>query len=235
MGRYRAMSADELREHIRVLKEFEHDYRRYLAQQGAPDPYGGTADLRATLVRRVARAKRAMNASGVKLELRPPPLLGGPILTDFASQVFAHERPPYISQRYGELPDAAAMVLDAIATAEGALEDDLENVERSLSAATAGDSIEPGASKPRPGRRGWKRLTLFGRIHAVPAALGVVADLISVGLAAAGLLKLAGILYGSSTRAGPVLARTGPMGSTATTRLLGSSRTGRGSRLRARR
>lgn len=117
--------AKELEDHIRVLTEFERDYRRYIEAQMA-----GTQDdaLRTQLLRRSSRAGRAMQAAGVKPTLIPPPMFGGPLVEDFGSQVFAHE-----TQTYGSGPDpftTARMLLDVMGQARGSLEDKLEQARR---------------------------------------------------------------------------------------------------------
>jgi hypothetical protein len=159
---------DELREHIEVLTEFERDYRDYVHALDHELTTGQSwyhedamQQYRAALVRRVARAGRAMRASGVSLTLTPPPLYGGPVLTDFASQVFAHE-----THTYGTGNDqllVPRMLLDGMQTALGALEDKLQQPERS----PRPERTQPSHHVP----------TLIGRIKHVPPVIGFIADL----------------------------------------------------------
>src|SRR5918996_1006150 len=115
-----AESADELRQHLTVLTAFEHDYREYVDAQKR-QAAGYSIDVarlgagRSDLLRRAARAQRALDASGVTFAITPPPLLGGPVLHNLSQQAFAHETPLYGS---GSDPFMTAdMVLDQLANA----------------------------------------------------------------------------------------------------------------------
>ena len=160
-----------------MLEDFERDYRRYIEGQIALSegrssalPEQALSDLRAQLVRRTSRAGRAMRASGLSLTLTPPPLLGGPVLTAFESQVFAHESPPY-----GDGPDpfaTANTLLDGMSTALGSLEDDLAQARRK----------EEGKRAPRRAAEATVQHipTLWGHIRRLPGWLATGADAITV-------------------------------------------------------
>ncbi len=118
----------ELREHIEFLSAFEKDYRMYVYALDSELQTGNRywhpqahAEKRGDLIRRSVRAQRAMDASGVRIALTPPPMFGGPILTNLSSQIIAYE-----TTTYGSSPDrlhACRMVLDGLVTALGSLED----------------------------------------------------------------------------------------------------------------
>jgi len=186
-----ASKPQELREHIKVLTDFERDYRSYVTTQmrqdmGEAGPL--TPDqlptLRAQLVRRVSRAGRAFDASGVQMAITPPPMFGGPVLTSLASQAFAHETPTFGSGHDGF--EAARMVLDGLGTAVGALEDKLEQEQARAQKRQPPARALQGAQHHLP--------TLWGRIRALPDWFASAADLITVVGFVAGLVtKLAGL------------------------------------------
>jgi hypothetical protein len=162
------VTTEEIREHVAVLSNFQRDYGAYIAAQsqlldGAGQ--GPSQAERSSLMRRSPRAGVAMNASGVRLTLTPPPMLGGPVLTDFVSQVFAHE-----GSVYGGGPDPLAvprMVDDGITAALGALDIKLDEALK---------NPQPEKPEPRPSSaRRWP--TLLGRLLHLPRWLGAIADI----------------------------------------------------------
>jgi hypothetical protein len=61
-------------------------------------------------------------------------MLGGPVLSDFSSQVFAHENSPYLPGPFGgsEVPSTSRMVLDRVAAAIGELSAELRKARGTL-------------------------------------------------------------------------------------------------------
>lgn len=168
----------EFREHHDALAAFERDYRRYVnAQISAAQGHVSLSEgeymaLRSELLRRVARAGRGFQASGVQMALTPPPMFGGPVLTDLPGQVFAHESAPYAN---AEDPfDAPRIVLDGISTAIGALEDRAQQAEKEEVARGQGlGRVRNTASRHLP--------TLWGRFRRLPRGIATAADFITVG------------------------------------------------------
>jgi hypothetical protein len=128
-------SVEELAEHVRVLTEFERDYRRYIEAQEAeeagrePDlSQPEQAKLRRELLRRVDAAERAMRQADKMLRVEPPRMIGGHALTALSDQVFAHETPLFGSgEPWLGLPNG---LLDTMCAALGALEDRLAEAQR---------------------------------------------------------------------------------------------------------
>ncbi len=179
---------EDLREHRSVLVDYERDYRDYVSAL-IHERESGTRlyderimqAKRTALVRRAARAGRALDASGVGLRMRPPDLFGGPVLTDLVSQVMAHETTTYGSGRDPlEMPKK---VLDGLVTAIGALEDQAAQAEAKK---PAGSSREPRVREVR-----WP--TLVGRLRHVPRGIGMIADLGGAVVVVAGLGKFVGV------------------------------------------
>src|SRR5262245_34965516 len=120
----------ELEEHIRVLTEFEQNYRVYIEGQEAQsenwqpgEAPAALARLRSELARQSSRAGRAMRAADWMYEVAPPSGLGHPALTEFESQVFAHETPAF---SMGDDPYyLPRQLLDGMNVAIGRLEDQL--------------------------------------------------------------------------------------------------------------
>jgi len=171
-------TSSEYRAHHAVLVAFERDYGRYVqAQIAASQGHASMSEaeyaaLRSELLRRVARASRAVQASGLQMALTPPPMYGGPIRTDLAGQVFAHESAPFVNS--ADPFDAPRMVLDGISTAIGALDDRAQEAEKDEIARGQGlGRVRNGASRHLP--------TLWGRIRRVPRGIAVAADMITVG------------------------------------------------------
>jgi len=179
-------SVEELREHIAVLTQFEADYRAYLDAQrrGVPELQ---AELRNRLLRRAGKAQRAVTASGVVFAITPAPALGGRVLTSVAEMIFAHEHPAYGGDSFwpNELPSAARHVMDGLAAVLGVLEESA--AESAASSRTTPPRPPTGNQKSRP------RLTLFGRIRSLPAALATLADVVAVGGALVGVAKAVGL------------------------------------------
>ena len=120
-----------------------------------------------------------MEQSGVRLTITPPPMFGGAVLTDFSSQVFAHENAPYLPGPFGasEVPPTARMVLDRVAAAIGELSDQLQQ-----SPVTANSVGVKGPQQESHGATPRRRAPVFGRLKRLPAWLAILADLITIGL-----------------------------------------------------
>jgi hypothetical protein len=185
----KAPSVEELREDLDVLTEFERDYRRYVESQVAIDQ-GRTPEIaesslpqmRRELMLRLTRAGEAFNATGLQMTITPPPMFGGPVLTDFTSQVFAHETHTFGSGG----PDAAYMVLDALVTGIGTLRGKVAEAER------AEAERKPAATRAKETAAGHLP-TLWGRIRHVPRVVATLADFITVGALIVGGLKVLGV------------------------------------------
>jgi predicted nucleotide-binding protein len=148
----------ELREHRDVLEAFERDYRAFVdAQLGeARNEIEVDAEWirvrRADLLRRAARAGRALRVSGCAFGIAPPPAIGGPPLEHFPAQVFAHENPLYSPSNDPFM--TARIVLDSLGAGIGSLDDAIEQAEH---APDEPDEDPPGSSK----RSSWAA----GRAH----------------------------------------------------------------------
>jgi hypothetical protein len=129
-------SVDQLKDHIRVLTEFEHDYRRYIEAQEAEDAghepdlsEPERAKLRRDLLRRVDAAERAMRQADKMPRVEASAWLGGHALTGLSDQVFAHETPLFGSgEPWLALPNG---LLDTMCAALGTLENQLKEAQRS--------------------------------------------------------------------------------------------------------
>jgi hypothetical protein len=173
----------EIQEHIDVLLQLEQSYRLYVAAYERGDQAAVTA-LRPDLLKRSSRAQRAVSASGVRFALTPPPMFGGPPLTSLTEQLFAFERPGWDDVfGYDHVPRAAQLVLDGLAAAVGSLEDQLDQVRRGPPPQTVKSKSPKERHAPR---------LLIGRIRALPAAVGFLADLAALGLVLVAIAKAAG-------------------------------------------
>jgi hypothetical protein len=185
MGR---LAVHELRQLRDFLTDVEKDYRNYIKVQRADKRATGWRKLdldaqRASLVRRAARAQRAVNASGFQLRILPPPVLGDPMLTALPQQMFAHETSEFAC---GVDPlVTAAMVLDGFGVALGALDDKIAQAEFAAAA-------EPAARIHGPARR--QLPTLWGRLRRLPAGIAITADVVTVCGVAVGVLRMLNIL-----------------------------------------
>lgn len=180
-------SSQELREHRDVLVRFEHDYRGYVDTQKARDAGhtvspGVLGATRADLLRRAARADRAVKMSGLSFAITPPPFYGGPVLHDLPVQIFAHETPLYGGSSNAFM--AAEMVLDALGAAIGALDDRIQQAEKKEAAPSGRAVAAVRGHVP----------TLWGRLRHVPRWLGTAADAISVGGVLLAGLKILGVI-----------------------------------------
>lgn len=172
-------SADEIATHIAALQECESTYLNYVdAGQRGDTP--SHVELRKRLLNRSGRTQQALDASGIRFALTPGPMFGGPILTTLPEQLFAFERPAYGYH-------AVQLVLDALAAAEGRLEDKLVEA-RNKPQPTPETKASPEA---RPHHQ--SRFTLFGRIHAIPTAVAFLADAVVVAGAVWAIGKYAGL------------------------------------------
>jgi hypothetical protein len=178
------LSTAEIDEHLAALRQLEIDYEAYVHNSIFGHP-NNTAALRKRLLLQTSQGQRALDASGIKFAMTPAPMFGGRILMSLPEQLFAFEQPVYEGPQGPDLvPHGARLVLDAISTAEGRLEDMRRNP--AARRATAPRRARQPA-EPRP------RYTLFGRIKAVPAAVGFIADLGTAAVFIAGALKLLGV------------------------------------------
>jgi hypothetical protein len=192
--RQRAKRAAVLRGHIDALSKFEREYRDYVfaleeeVRTGRSYLHRSTMrNRRASLLQGVARAERAIAASGVTLRLRQEPMFGpGPELTSLASQILAHEQPAFSSSQ--DPLAVARMVEDGLGSAVGALKDKLDQLDFPEEVR----GVEPeGIPAARSGR---SLPTLIGRIKFIPPVIGFIADIGGSAVVAGALLKLLGII-----------------------------------------
>jgi hypothetical protein len=167
-----------------ALQAFVSEYRVYLDLRsrfaaGDGSSQGPLEQSRTRIWQLVPAARRAIEHSGVRLTITPPPMLGGPVLTDFSSQVFAHENAPYLPGPFSasEVPATSRMVLDRVAAAIGELSDQLEQ-----SSVTANSVGEKGRQQESQGARPRRRAPVFGRLKRLPGPLAVIADTITIAL-----------------------------------------------------
>lgn len=177
------MSTDEFAEHIDVLHEIEKQYQRYVdAFYGGSD----TQQLRSQLLRRAGRGQRAMAASGVRFAITPAPLYGGAVLRSLPEQLFAFERPAYG-------PHAIQLVHDAISTAIGLLEDQMDAAQRRKASPTPPVAPPKQPKWPSDGAR-IRRSPLFGRVRQLPGFVAFAADLGTAGAVIYAILKGVGVI-----------------------------------------
>lgn len=179
-----SQSTQEIEAHLAVLREFEADYHAYVHNAIFGHPTH-VPELRKKLLLQTSQAQRALDASGIKFAMTPAPMFGGRILTSLPEQLFAFEQPAYEGPQGPDLvPHGARLVFDAISTAEGRLVD--MRINPAVRAASA-------RRKQRESHHSLRRYTLFGRIKAVPAVVGFVADLGAAAAVIAAALKLIGV------------------------------------------
>jgi hypothetical protein len=200
-------SREKLAGDIAALQTFAGEYRVYLDLRSrfSGGDGGSQAALEQSRMRiwqLVPAARRAIEQSGVRLTITPPPMFGGPVLTDFSSQVFAHENAPYLPGPFGasEVPATARMVLDRVAAAIGELSDQLQQSPvTSNSVGVKGPQQESHAATSR------RRAPVFGRLKRLPAWLAILADLITIGVL---VVAIVGAIIAIGRGGGPSGARS---------------------------
>jgi hypothetical protein len=185
-------SHEQLAADIAALQTFANEYRAYLDLRsrfaaGDDNSQALLEQSRTRIWQLLPTARRGMEHSGVRLTITPPPMLGGPMLTDFESQVFAHEHAPYLPGPFsaGEVPATARMVLDRVAAAIGELSDQLQQ-----GAISAGSVDKEPRQHESQGGTYRRRAPMFGRLKRLPAPLAILADVITIGLFVAAIITL---------------------------------------------